>query len=216
MQHTEQFNYEAERAYYSNPVASIRPYEWLDKDLAAWVPDYPRLFHGKTILDMGAGECLQGMLIAERYAPRLIVPLELNFNQLTAVTAKSDAWPRMKLVSGDCYHLPFQNHTFDIAFGNGILHHLPNLPAVAREVARVVRPGGLYIGREPNFCNFVVRRRVLGTSHRSENEHAIYVQDVQQAFRENGFTVTVDYFWRRFPWVRGRWLAAAMRILAVR
>lgn len=102
---------------------------------------------------------------------------------------------------------------FDIIVGNGVLHHLPSLPMVATEVGRVLRPGGLYIGREPNFANWVVRRRVL-SGHRSENEHAIWPSEIVSAFLAVGFKVQVEHFWRRFPWVRWRFLAASMRIHA--
>lgn len=166
------FDYEAERSYYSQPVANIRDYEWLDQDMHTWVPDYPRIFAGKRVLDIGAGEALQAMLVCERYQPQLYVALDLILHQMAAARTRLHELPVMALLNGDVYHIPFPDSSFDLVLGNGVLHHLPNLPMVATEVGRVLRSGGLYVGREPNFDNYVVRRRVL-SGHRSENEYAI-------------------------------------------
>lgn len=208
-----QFDYEAERSYYVQPVTDIRAYEWLGQDMRSWVPDYPHIFAGKRVLDIGAGEALQAMLVCERYQPQLYVALDLILHQMAAARTRLHELPAMALVNGDTYRLPFPSSSFDLVLGNGILHHLPNLPMVATEVRRVLRLGGLYVGREPNFDNYVVRRRVLG-GHRSENEYAIRPSEILPAFSAAGFDCKVHYFWRRFPWIRWRLLAVSMRIHA--
>lgn len=208
-----EFDYEAEHSYYSKPVAEIRNYEWLDQDMRTWVPDYPNIFAKKTVLDIGAGEALQAMLVCERYQPKLWIGLELILNQMAAARSRLNELSSMGLVNGDTYHIPFLDSSFDLVFGNGVLHHLPNLTAITNEVRRVLREGGRYVGREPNFSNFIVRRRVLSGSH-SANERVLSSFDIVSAFSESGFEVQIDYFWRRFPWVRWRFLATSMRILA--
>jgi SAM-dependent methyltransferase len=39
--------------------------------------------------------------------------------------------------------LPFEDASFDLAFGHAVLHHLPDLSGAFREFRRVLRPGGL-------------------------------------------------------------------------
>lgn len=46
------------------------------------------------------------------------------------------------VVEGDAENLPYADATFDVAYSNGVLHHVPDIERAFREVARVVRPGG--------------------------------------------------------------------------
>lgn len=41
---------------------------------------------------------------------------------------------------GDAENLPFANATFDFAYSNGVLHHVPDMKKAFSEVARVLRP----------------------------------------------------------------------------
>ena len=211
-----EFDYRAELAYYSTPVTELKEYEWLDADMREWVPNYPHLFRGKRILDIGAGEALQAILIAERYEPRRVVGLELVPHRLLAASyyRRKKLLRRLELVSGDCYSLPFKENEFDIVLGNGILHHLPDLPLIVTQIAKVLRSGGLYVGREPNFHNPMVHWRVLKARHHSKNEYGLLPRDVAGAFARCGFEVQTNYFWRRFPWVRHRRLSASIRVWA--
>jgi SAM-dependent methyltransferase len=53
----------------------------------------------------------------------------------------------------DCRRLPFASGSVDVAIVQGGLHHLSRLPedlsAVAEEVVRVLRPGGVFVVVEP-------------------------------------------------------------------
>ncbi len=46
--------------------------------------------------------------------------------------------------------LPFANASFEVVLMVWVLEHLPNPPAVLREVARVLRPGGVCLALTPN------------------------------------------------------------------
>jgi SAM-dependent methyltransferase len=207
------FDPEAEHRYYSKPVTQIRDYSWLDNDMRIWVPEYPDIFSGRKVLDIGAGEALQGILVCERYQPSDYVCLELVLNQMNAARTRLDDLPSLSLINGDTYRIPFSDSSFELVFGNGVLHHLPDLTAVASEVRRVLEPGGYYIGREPNFQNLLVRYRVLG-GHHSENEYQLSPSEIRVTFAEAGLEAQIDFFWRRFPWIRWRFLAVSMRIIA--
>src|SRR5919109_744087 len=118
-----QFDYQAEFAYYANAVTELQPYDWLDADMRCWIPDYPSLFKHKAILDIGAGEALQAILIAERYAPARMAALELLPHRLQAANQhrRRTSLDRLQLLSGSCYTLPFANGQFDLVIGNGVL-----------------------------------------------------------------------------------------------
>jgi ubiquinone/menaquinone biosynthesis C-methylase UbiE len=44
--------------------------------------------------------------------------------------------------AGDAEHLDFQDESFDLAFSNGVLHHVPDIEQSFREIRRVLKPGG--------------------------------------------------------------------------
>ena len=45
--------------------------------------------------------------------------------------------------------LPFKNNEFDLVTIFGVLHHVPNVTVVLKELARVLKPGGYMLLREP-------------------------------------------------------------------
>lgn len=45
--------------------------------------------------------------------------------------------------------LPFDSDQFDLATAFGVLHHIPNVSTVLRELVRTLKPGGLLVVREP-------------------------------------------------------------------
>lgn len=49
-------------------------------------------------------------------------------------------------VIGDAQHIPFPDCTFDVAIMDAVLEHVPEVEKAFREVARVLKPGGLFIG----------------------------------------------------------------------
>jgi SAM-dependent methyltransferase len=110
--------------------------------------------------------------------------------------------------------LPFASQSFDIVLGNGVLHHLPNLAEVVPQIKRVLRPGGIYIGREPNFISPLIQWKVLG-EHSSRNEHAVYRDEIISTFNAAGFETKVTYFWRRLPWLHHAWFTSSIAIHAV-
>ena len=49
-------------------------------------------------------------------------------------------------VVGDAENLPFTDNIFDVAIMDAVLEHIPNVGKAFEEVARVLKPGGMFIG----------------------------------------------------------------------
>jgi SAM-dependent methyltransferase len=47
--------------------------------------------------------------------------------------------------------LPFPDGTFDLITCFGVLHHIPNVSAVLKEIGRLLAPGGYFLFREPVY-----------------------------------------------------------------
>ena len=56
-----------------------------------------------------------------------------------------------ELIKGDVNHLPFYNATFDVVFSDGLLEHFREPKKIVKEMARVLKQGGLLIIKIPNF-----------------------------------------------------------------
>ncbi len=102
---------------------------------------------GQTVLEIGcgAGEFLPGLLQAVGPEGR-VEALDLSPGlcaQAEAVRAAHPLGARARVQQGDMRQLPFAPASFDAVFCRAVLQYAgPELPAVAAEIARVLRPGG--------------------------------------------------------------------------
>jgi ubiquinone/menaquinone biosynthesis C-methylase UbiE len=92
----------------------------------------------------GRGEALR--LLGERIA--LGVGIDISLEMLEA--ARGDpSLSRFAFVQGDALRLPLVDGTLDAVVMLGGIHHVPDRSRLFREVARVLRPGGRLLFREP-------------------------------------------------------------------
>jgi SAM-dependent methyltransferase len=221
----EVFDLHAEQAYFASEATtppSLADLDQLEVDMRLWVPNLS-LFHGKRVLDLGAGRAALGTLLAQRFAPTTVVCLDVGLQRLRAGISWMQRLPGLSLTCGDAFDLPFADNAFDFVVANSFLHHLPGLRRAVAEVARVIRPGGYYIGREPNFDNLLVRLAVFklrGTFvYRpacSPNEYPLRAREIVEAFNQVGCRCEIHYFWRRIPWLRHPRFSVAMSVRAQR
>lgn len=70
--------------------------------------------------------------------------------------------PPLQLVHGDIQNLPFPNQQFDLVLARHMLYHVPEIPKAAREIARVLKPKGLFMAT----ANSMHSRPELNDIHR--------------------------------------------------
>lgn len=95
----------------------------------------------------------------------------------------------------DCEDLGLRSESFDVVFGNAIIHHLDTRRAL-RELHRVLRPGGRAAFIEPLGANPVVNAyRRLTPNLRTPDEHPLTSKDWKlfeerfPSFRQQGYTL---------------------------
>jgi SAM-dependent methyltransferase len=100
-------------------------------------------------LDLSAGNGLSSRMLAER-GWRVVS---------TERRTKRPGW-----VAADLnYDLPFRARQFDLVMMLEVIEHLPDIPHALREVARVLKPGGVAILSTPNRLNITSRIHYLLT-----------------------------------------------------
>jgi SAM-dependent methyltransferase len=90
-----------------------------------------------------------------------IVP-QMNFRGLVARVCGVDLDPRVRTNPfldegqvGGGEHLPYANETFDIVIADNVVEHLADPFAVFSEIARVLKPGGVFIFKTPNKLHYM-------------------------------------------------------------
>lgn len=104
---------------------------------------------GRRVVDFGCGSGANSVHLALRGAALTGVDISESLIALARQRlAVNDVEPTARFVVGSAHDLPFRSGSVDVVFGIAILHHL-DLHAVAREVHRILKPGGRAIFQEP-------------------------------------------------------------------
>lgn len=111
--------------------------EFLDRlDIAA----------GERVLDVGCGIGGPARLAAARYGARVSgIDLTAEFcacaERLNAFVGLAD---RIEIRQGDALAMPYEDACFDVVFTQHVAMNIFEKPALYREIARVLRPGGRF------------------------------------------------------------------------
>jgi SAM-dependent methyltransferase len=122
-------------------------------------------FNGKRVLEIGLGQGADSEQIIRRGA--IWSGLDLTPESVNRVSTRLRlrGLPYERLECASALSMPFPADSFDIVFSHGVLHHIPDVVAAQKEIARVLKPGGrliamLYARRSLNYlvAISVVRR----------------------------------------------------------
>jgi SAM-dependent methyltransferase len=167
---------------------------------------------GKTILDFGCGSGENSLLLARRGAHVIGVDISTALLSLASRRlALNGLGDRAQFVVGSAHNLPLPDASVDAVMGIAILHHV-DLKKAAREVHRVLKPGGRAIFQEPVRDSAAVRavRRMIPyrAPDVSPFERPLRTKELKEFAR--GFTV---HAWRAFslPFVNLTWVVPALR-----
>src|SRR5687768_8948598 len=135
--------------YETPPAATVYPLEYAYHLLGDVT--------GLRIVDFGCGSGANTVLLANRGAHVWGVDISEDLIRLAERRLEvSGRAGGAAFIVASAHDLPFPNDSIDIVFGIAILHHL-DLELVAREVHRVLRPGGRAIFQEPVRNSKIIR-----------------------------------------------------------
>ncbi|MBO1267569.1 methyltransferase domain-containing protein [Arthrobacter cavernae] len=107
--------------------------------------DLADLRPGERVLDLGSGSGMDVFAAAlDVGGSGLVVGLDMTEEQLEKAEdlRKKGGFPQVAFTHGYIEDLPFEDASFDCIISNGAINLSPDKPAVFREAARVLRPGG--------------------------------------------------------------------------
>lgn len=143
---------------------------------------------GKLVVELGAGRCWLSAHLAREGARVVAVDiLDDAVMGLGCGKYYQEEGVYFARVLCDMHRLPFRDASFDAAVATATLHHSPSLPALLREVARVLRPGGLLLAaNEPLYLPW---REVPEEERRGAHEGAYPLWSWLAHFRRSGLSV---------------------------
>lgn len=92
-----------------------------------------------SVLDFGCGTGNYLSRIHQRFSCQCY-GVEPSDGMRSKALSKSGA---LKIEKGDHLAIPFPSETFDFSYMTDVIHHIPSLPAMFRELVRVLKTGGL-------------------------------------------------------------------------
>ena len=172
----------AERLVVNNPVRVV-----IQRLIIKWIKGVTRIASRARILEIGCGRGAGARLIQAEFHPAALHAFDLDYRmiRLAGRYLKDGYKDKIFLYVGDASTLPYRDGVLDAVFGFGVLHHLPDWRGGLREIARVLKPGGIYCLEEfyPKFYqNFLARRLFLHPEH-----DRFYSHDLHKALAETGF-----------------------------
>lgn len=95
-----------------------------------------------TLLDIGCGKMPYREYILDNSRVNKYVGLDIE----TAIAYDASVQPDVTW-NGDV--MPFEDHSFDCAFGTEVLEHCPDPDKILKEVYRILKPGGVFFFTVP-------------------------------------------------------------------
>ncbi len=105
----------------------------------------PHLKKGMSSLDCGCGPGTITIDIARAVSPGDVIGIDLAETEVSKAKANARAAGvrNVQFRAASVYDLPFADGQFDAVFSNALFEHLSDPVRAAREIMRVLRPGGV-------------------------------------------------------------------------
>ncbi len=128
------------------------------------------------ILDYGCGTGAS-MNKVIYFNPKKVTGIDISEISIQKAKDKIKSNSNVELVVDNCEKTKFNDNTFDIVYGTGILHHL-DIKLCLKEIQRILKPGGRLLFIEPLGTNPIINLyRKLTPKSRSRDEHPLVNDD---------------------------------------
>ena len=104
--------------------------------------DFLESCHGRKVLEVGCGIGKDARFLTENGIDYTGIDYSFRTLQLAQQHFDFVGLPK-RFTNADATTLPFADNTFGLAMSIGVIHHIPGTREAARELVRVVAPGGI-------------------------------------------------------------------------
>ncbi len=146
------------------------------------------------IIDLGCGSGVFTQLLQQRGFDCVGIDLSKKLLQIGKKQIKE-----VNFLQADVEALPFLDNSVDAIMLSCLLHHLPTPNHCAKEVFRVLKPGGKFVAFDPNRLNpfmYLYRDRsspFYSSKGVTPNERPVLPQVLRNVFTQAGFAVKSEY-----------------------
>lgn len=112
-------------------------------DILEWIGAHVPVTPADVVLDVAGGTGQLARHLARKVAVAVVVDLTSEMLETGARGARDAGDRRVVFVEGDATRMPFAAEQFDVVVCRFALHHIDDVAAAGREMARVCRPGGV-------------------------------------------------------------------------
>ncbi len=133
----------------------LRSHEWRTAaNSAAYLLDSIR--PGQQLLDVGCGPGTISADLAELVAPGIVLGIDVapEIVAKAAALARDRVIGNLRFATGDVYAIDAADGSFDVVHAHQVTQHLTDPVAALREMARVLRPGGVLGVRDSDYGAF--------------------------------------------------------------
>ena len=152
-----------------------------------------QLARGSDILEYGCGTDCMIHRVAGTYQNAVGIDISEVAIACCKEKASGSALRHTRFEVMNAERMDFDDSSFDVVFGRGILHHL-DIDKSFHEIARVLRPNGKAVFWEPLGHNWAIEWYRKCTPHaRTADEHPLHKRDIEVAKRHFG-TIDLQFF----------------------